>query len=242
MPCSKTFIYLSAFIVPSKTCKLLIPYALMHPHTIRDAGFWTERLITHWKVSLLFSLEDTAFLYFQQECQIWTRLTIEHFSTLKQSILNEPWSTGHDGASGPCSHMASFQHDRALVGICRWHSDSVYRQWFLEVFLGPFSNVNDRIMLMSDAVSSEGLKTTGIQQRSSALSLTHRDFSNFSESVDDVMHCREWDLQSLCNLTLRNVVFTNVVLSFYELFHRLESLCPSLLLRDSASLRHPFYS
>ncbi len=42
--CSKTFIYLSAFIVPSKTCKLPIPYALMHPHTIRDAGFWTE----HW--------------------------------------------------------------------------------------------------------------------------------------------------------------------------------------------------
>ncbi len=41
--CSKTFIYLSAFIVPSKTCKLPIPYAVMHPHTIRDAGFWTER-------------------------------------------------------------------------------------------------------------------------------------------------------------------------------------------------------
>ncbi len=41
--CSKTFIYLSAFIVPSKTCKLPIPYALKQPHTIRDAGFWTER-------------------------------------------------------------------------------------------------------------------------------------------------------------------------------------------------------
>ncbi len=37
--CSKTFIYLSAFIVPSKTCKLHIPYTLMHYHTIRDAGF-----------------------------------------------------------------------------------------------------------------------------------------------------------------------------------------------------------
>ncbi len=40
--CSNAFIYLSAFIVPSKTCKLPIPYALMHPHTIRGAGFWTE--------------------------------------------------------------------------------------------------------------------------------------------------------------------------------------------------------
>ncbi len=38
--CSKIFIYLSAFIVPSETCKLPIKYALMHPHTIRDAGFW----------------------------------------------------------------------------------------------------------------------------------------------------------------------------------------------------------
>ncbi len=65
--------------------------------------------------------------------------------------------------------------------------DCVYRQWFLEVFLGLFSNVNDRIMQMSDAVSSEGPKTTGIQQRFSALSLTHRDFSSFSESFDDVI-------------------------------------------------------
>ncbi len=43
----------------------------------------------------------------------------DHRTLLKQSILNEPWPTGHDGASGPCSHMASFLHDRALVGICR---------------------------------------------------------------------------------------------------------------------------
>ncbi len=31
------------------------------------------------------------------------------------------WPTGHDGASGPCSHMASFLHDWALVGISRRH-------------------------------------------------------------------------------------------------------------------------
>ncbi len=36
---AKTFIYLSEFIVPSKLCKLTIPYVLMHPHTIRDACF-----------------------------------------------------------------------------------------------------------------------------------------------------------------------------------------------------------
>ncbi len=61
----------------------------------------------------------------------------------------------------------------------------------MEVFLGSFiNNANDRIIPMSEAVSSEGLKITGIQQRSSALSLTHRDSSSFSESFDDVMHCR----------------------------------------------------
>ncbi len=50
-------------------------------------------------------------------------------------------------------------------------------------------------------------KTMGIQQRSLALSLSHRDVSSFFESFDDVMHCRWWDLQILCNLTLRNIVF-----------------------------------
>ncbi len=67
-------------------------------------------------------------------------------------------------------------HDRAFVGICRRHVDCVYRQWFLEIFLVPFSNVNDIIMPMSDAVSSEVSKTIGIQKkRYLALSLTHRD-------------------------------------------------------------------
>ncbi len=46
---------------------------------------------------------------------------MEHFSNLKKSILNEPWPTGHDGASGPCSLMDYFLQDIALVGICRWH-------------------------------------------------------------------------------------------------------------------------
>ncbi len=41
--CSRTWIYLSALMVPFQMCKLPIPHALMQPHTIRDAGFWTER-------------------------------------------------------------------------------------------------------------------------------------------------------------------------------------------------------
>ncbi len=75
-----------------------------------------------WKVSLLFSPEDTVCMTSNKNDKFGLnvlRLTIEHFSTLKQSILNEPWPTVHDGDSGPCSHMASFLNDRALVCICR---------------------------------------------------------------------------------------------------------------------------
>ncbi len=70
----------------------------------------------------------------------------------------------------------NFMHKMSSFQIVKLSSadgtvDCVYRQWFLEVFLSPFSNVNDRIMPMSDAVSSEGQKT-----RSSTLSLTYRDY------------------------------------------------------------------
>ncbi len=41
--CSRTWIYLSALMVPFQMCKLPMPHALMQPHIIRDAGFWTER-------------------------------------------------------------------------------------------------------------------------------------------------------------------------------------------------------
>ena len=41
--CSRTWIYFSALMVPFQTCRLPMPHALMQPHTIRDAGFWTER-------------------------------------------------------------------------------------------------------------------------------------------------------------------------------------------------------
>ncbi len=101
--------------------------------------------------------------------------------------------------------MASFLYDKALLGLCRWHGRLCLPQWFLEVFLGPFSNVNDRIMPMSDAVSSEGPKTTGVQQSFSDLSFTQR-FLQFLWIFDDAMHCRLCNLQSLCNLMLRNVV------------------------------------
>ncbi len=57
--CSKTFIYLSAFWVPSKSCKLPILYTLMH-HIPSEMLLLNWKLVTRWKVSLLFSPEDTV--------------------------------------------------------------------------------------------------------------------------------------------------------------------------------------
>ncbi len=223
--CSKTFIYLSAFIVPSKTWKLPIPYALPYP---KRCWLLNWMLITRWKVSLFFSQEDMASVISNKNVKFGFGLIIEHFYTLKQSILNEPWPTGHDSTSGPCSQMASFLHDRAFS----WHLQMA--RWIVFTNSGFWKYswahlvVNDRIMPMSDAVSSEGLKTTCIQQKSSALSLTHRDFSSFSESLDDVMDCRLWDLQTLCNLKLKNIVF--------KAFHNIFTLRHSFYITDLMSI------
>ncbi len=78
--------------------------------------------------------------------------TLFHFETVhfKQAL-----ATGHDGASGPGSHMASFCMIEFYLASADGPADSAYRQWFLEVFLGPFSNVNDRIMLMSVSLRAQ---------------------------------------------------------------------------------------
>ncbi len=58
--CSKTFIYLSAFIVPSKTCKQPNTICIYAPPYHQRCWLLNWTLITHWKVSLLCSPEDTA--------------------------------------------------------------------------------------------------------------------------------------------------------------------------------------
>ncbi len=179
----------------------------MHPHTIRDAGFWTE-CWWHAGRSPSSLARRTQHLWFQtrmSNLDSSDHRTLFHFETVhfKRALAHRSrrlfWT------------MFTYGFLFCIVELYLASSDGmadcVYRQRFLEVFLGPFSNVNDIIMPMSDAVSSVGPKTTVIQQRSFALSLQR--FFQFS---------------------------------FYALFHRPESLCPSLFLRDSASLRHPFYS
>ncbi len=98
--------------------------------------------------------------------------------------------------------LLSFCMIELLVGICRWHGGLCLPAVVSGSIPWPISNVNDRIMPMSDAVSSEGPKTTGIQQRSSALSLTHRDFSSFSECLmmlctvdDEICKALQFDVE-----------------------------------------------
>ncbi len=112
-------VYLSAFTVPFKTCKLPMLYAFMHPHTIRDAGFWTERW---WHAgrspcSLARRTWRPWFPTRMSNLDSFDHRTLFHL----EAILNWPWPTVHDSTSGPCSHMASILQDRALVGTCRWH-------------------------------------------------------------------------------------------------------------------------
>ncbi len=84
--CSKTFIYLSALIVPSKTCKLPIAYAHMHPLTSEMLAFELYA-IACWKVSLLFCPEDTVSVISNKNVKIGL---VWPYNTSKQSILNEP--------------------------------------------------------------------------------------------------------------------------------------------------------
>ena len=51
-------LYSSTLIVCCQLCQLPTPQAFMQPNTIRHAGFY--KLITSWKVPLLFSLQDTG--------------------------------------------------------------------------------------------------------------------------------------------------------------------------------------
>ncbi len=149
------------------------------------------------------TLEGLPPLYFQQECQIWTRLTIEHFSNLKQSILNEPWPTGHDGTSGPCSQMASFLHDRALVA-CRWHSglcftDSGFWKYSWAHLVMSMTEscrwvMQCRLRARRPRASNKGIQPCPLLTEISPVSL---NLLMMLFTVDD----------EICNLMLRNLVF-----------------------------------
>ncbi len=113
------------------------------------------------------------------------------FSTLPQSILNEPWPRENACASGSCLDMASFLTYRVLAGNGEWHDGLCSPTMFSGSIPEPmWCNFHYISIPVCDAVPSKGPNITGIQYGFPALTLTHRDCSRFSESLDDIMHCR----------------------------------------------------
>ncbi len=199
---------------------------------------WT--LMTRWKVSLLFNPEDTASVISNKNVKFGPRLTIEtlfHFET-----VHFKWALAHRhrGRFWTMSHMASFMHDKALVGICRWHGRLCYWQWFWKHYWAHL------VMSMTEScrwvcsvvwgprntASNKGLRHCPLRTEISPVSL---NLLMMLCTVDDEI-CKAFAIWHWGTLFLKYST------SFYALFHRSESLCPSLLLRDSTSLRHLFYS
>lgn len=72
--------------------------------------------------------------------------------------------------------------------------------------------------------------------------IVHWDFSRFSESFSYIFFCRWWNIQSFSNVMLRKIIHKLFHNSYSFFFFRLVNLCPSLLMRNSASLRCSFYT
>ncbi len=88
-------------------------------------------------------------------------------------------------------HNVLINYLKTCVGIsANGTMDCVHQQCFLEVFLSPCCDLHYSSIPVCDAVPSKGPKITGIQYGFPALTLTQRACSRFSESLDDIMHCR----------------------------------------------------
>ena len=93
------------------------------------------------------------------------RTVLSHVSTenlfiLPQNILNGLWPKDVGGILG-CVHiwlLLSVIHLYLVFVDCM--ASCVHRQWFLEVFLSPFSEAQERIMSAFNAVALEGPKVT----------------------------------------------------------------------------------
>ena len=69
-------------VVPSRLCRSPVPWALMHPHTIAEAGNGLDGLFHLWHV-------ESDVRFFQKQAEMWTRLTREHVSTVLRSVSDE---------------------------------------------------------------------------------------------------------------------------------------------------------
>jgi len=150
------------------------------PHIPSKIQALNWELITSWMVPLLFSLEDGASLISKNIANLnpCDHRTVFHFVSVhfNLALVQRRWQ---------CSWIMFtfgffFTWKPAFVD---WHG--VHRQSFLEVFLSPCSDFQDRIVFFI-----QGTKITRIKYWFSAMSLAHRDVSRFAKSFDDTMYCR----------------------------------------------------
>ncbi len=152
--------------------------------------------MTHWKVSLLFSLEDTRHPWFPTRMSNLDSSDHSTLFTLKLSILNESW---------PTDMTALLDHVHIWLPFCMtelsWHlqmarqivfTDSGFWKYSWAHLVIPMTESCRRVM----QCRLRAWRPWTSHKRSLALSLTHRDFSSFSESFDDVIHCRLWDCKA----------------------------------------------
>ena len=95
--CSKTCMYLCALMVPSKMCKLPMPWALTHPHTITDSGFcrwhfWVliYGLSLHGRVLTCRDRRSQAFNVAFRPCRLRAQIS-SRFSESFYNIIDRRW-------------------------------------------------------------------------------------------------------------------------------------------------------
>lgn len=135
-----------------------------------------------------------------------------------------------------CSHMASFLFDKALSSICGWAvtqiSGSVPEHWSPAVM----SRTEPELPLLLWSLRARRSQPSQYWLSASFFKLRH--FYRFKKSFY-FMTYKWWDTKSLYWFHLRNnnlKLFHFFKNAFFFFFHRLVNLCPSLILRDAASL------
>ena len=175
----------------------MMPWALTQPHNITDAGFWTLGLVTIWMVLFLFSPMDTMSVISKNNLKCGL---VRPQHTFPLCVSPSQMSSGPEKSAvfldvvDICLSLCMVESELAFVDAA---TNCVYWQWFSKVFLSPCSILYTMMWVFNavfNAVLPEGSKVTDIQCWFSALFLTCRDFSGFSESFNDIMDCRWWNL------------------------------------------------
>lgn len=138
-------------------------------------------LPNYWKISLFNYLLDQKTFWFQF---LWPKISFPLLTLVhqRQQCL---WINVTD---------ASYLHDGALTCTDGRHTELCSHTVICEVLPSLFTDfITDSRLFCSAA---RALNITAIHYLFLALSLAHKDFFRFSQSVDNIMYCRQWDVQS----------------------------------------------